>query len=233
MIGWFGDGNGYVGNLDLKPERADTLGASIALGGAAAGWSAKISPYYTRVHDYIDARFLREFTDMMGMPTGFVQLQFSNEEAEFYGVDVSGDVTLWQGKGRDRTTLAAVLGWQRGGNPETGEPLYHQMPFSLKLGLSHAQGPLELGADFRFVADKSRVDPLRREPRTDGYALFDLRAAWRVAGVRLSVEALNLFDKAYFLPLGGQSLGDYAATGALRPVAGQGRSFNLGISTSF
>ena len=25
MIGWFGDGNGYVGNLNLKPETAHTI----------------------------------------------------------------------------------------------------------------------------------------------------------------------------------------------------------------
>ena len=28
---------------------------------------------------------LKDLTDMMGMPNGFVQLQFVNQEAEFYG----------------------------------------------------------------------------------------------------------------------------------------------------
>jgi hypothetical protein len=28
MTNWFGDGNGYVGNIDLKPEVAHTLSAT-------------------------------------------------------------------------------------------------------------------------------------------------------------------------------------------------------------
>ncbi len=56
MIGWYGDGNGYVGNLALKPERADTISAAIDLHGAGEdGWAVKIAPYYTHVSDYIDA----------------------------------------------------------------------------------------------------------------------------------------------------------------------------------
>ena len=41
MIGWYGDGNGYVGNPDLKPERADTVSAALALGGGSQGWSLR------------------------------------------------------------------------------------------------------------------------------------------------------------------------------------------------
>ena len=52
-------------------------------------------------------------------------------------------------------------------------------------------------------------------------------------GVRLSIEAMNLFDKGHDLQLGGMSLGDRAATGDLRPVPGAGRSVNFGLSTSF
>ncbi|HZF46707.1 MAG TPA: hypothetical protein VEZ26_10240, partial [Sphingomonadaceae bacterium] len=58
-------------------------------------------------------------------------------------------------------------------------------------------------------------------------------AAYTIAGVRLSLEAENLFDRAYALPLGGMSLGDYGATGDLRPVPGRGRSINAGLSTRF
>ncbi|MGV3622213.1 MAG: TonB-dependent receptor domain-containing protein, partial [Archangium sp.] len=93
MIGWYGDGNGYVGNLALKPETADTLSAALNLKGeGAASWSLKIAPHYTRVDDYIDAVKLQDFTDMMGMPTPFAQLQFVNQDAEFYGIDVSGEL---------------------------------------------------------------------------------------------------------------------------------------------
>ena len=55
MNGWFGDGNSYVGNLDLKPETAHTL--SVTAGwhdSARKDWELKITPYYTFVEDYID-----------------------------------------------------------------------------------------------------------------------------------------------------------------------------------
>ena len=233
MIGWYGDGNGYVGNLDLKPERADTLSAALALGGKADAWSLKIAPHYTRVHDYIDARFLKAMTNMMGMSTGFVQLQFANEEAEFYGVDLSGAVTLHKGKGQDATRLTGSFSWLRGQNLADDGPLYHQMPANLLLGLAHRQGALELGADVNWIAEKTRVDDERNEPQTAAYALVNLRAAYSLKGVRLSIEAMNLFDKGHDLPLGGMSLGDRAATGDLRPVPGAGRSVNFGLSTSF
>lgn len=234
MIGWYGDGNGYVGNLDLRPERADTVSLALALGGEAQGWSLRIAPYYTRVSDYIDAVPTGVvFTDMMGRPTGFVQLQFANQDAEFYGVDLSGAVQVTRGNGGDGTQLTAALSWVEANNLSDDGPLYRQMPLDLKAGIAHRSGALELSADFEWVARKSRVDATRNEPVTAAYALANIGAAYSVAGFRFSLDVANLFDKAYALPLGGVSLGDYKATGTLRPVPGRGRSFNFGISTKF
>ncbi|AKH41260.1 iron complex outermembrane receptor protein [Altererythrobacter atlanticus] len=233
MIGWYGDGNGYVGNPDLDPERADTISAALSLGGSAQGWQLRIAPYYTHVDDYIDAAFLQDLTDMMGMPTGFVQLQFANQKAEFYGVDVSGAAELWRDSDGNATSLSATLAWLEGNNLTDGGPVYRQMPFNATIALAHRQGDLELGAEFEWVDEKTRVDTTRNEPATDSYALFNLSAAYTLSGVRFSIEAENLFDKGYDLPLGGVSLGDFKATGALRPVPGRGRSINIGLSTSF
>ncbi|MDE8650139.1 TonB-dependent receptor [Novosphingobium album (ex Liu et al. 2023)] len=235
MIGWYGDGNGYVGDIDLKPERADTLSAALRLS-LPGGASFKLSPYYTHVDDYIDAAFVQDLTDMMGMPSGFVQLRFANQQAEFHGIDASASLPLAR-HDNGATTLAASASWVHGRNLSDKGPLYHQMPFNAKVTLDHASGPFEAGAEVEFVADKTRVDATRHEPRTAGYALVNLRVAYTLArvlqGVKLSVEARNLFDKGYDLPLGGQSLGDLKATGILRPVPGQGRSVNLQLSTRF
>jgi len=236
MIGWFGDGNGYVGNLMLKPERADTVSAALEVrGGSKDGWFLRLEPHYTRVDDYIDAALLRRFTDMMGMPTGFVQLQFANVQAEFYGVDLSGAVPLWDGGRWGRTRLTGSLGYVHGQNLQSREPLYHQMPLDLKFALRHTVGGFEGGLDLEWVADKTRVDPLRAEPQTGSYALLNFRSAYVWGAWRLSAEVQNLFDKAFDLPLGGVSLGDYKAGGrtALRPVPGRGRSFDLGLSVRF
>ncbi|MFT4053745.1 MAG: TonB-dependent receptor [Novosphingobium sp.] len=235
MIGWYGDGNGYVGNLDLKPEKADTVSAALRLT-TESGATLKVSPYYTRVKDYIDAVYLRDLTDMMGMPSGFVQLQFANQAAEFYGVDASASVPL-QRTANSETSFTAVAAWIHGQNLSDNGPLYRQMPFNLKMALDHRIGAFEAGADIAFVAEKNRVDATRNEPRTDSYALVNIRAAYTLPilaqGIKLTLEARNLFDKGYDLPLGGMSLGDYGATGDLGSVPGMGRSVNVGVSTRF
>jgi len=234
MIGWFGDGNGYVGNLDLKPEKADTLSATLTFkGGGETGWSVRISPYYTHVTDYIDVVKLKDFTDMMGMPTGFAQLQFANQDAEIYGIDVSGAVPLWSSERFGKTRLNAKASWLRGRNISDGASLYHQMPFNGSVSLEHSLGGLETQVQLSWAADKDRVDPTRNEPRTQGYALVDAQIAYSWKTYRVTLAAENLLDKAYFAPLGGISLGDYGATGMLRPVPGRGRSINVGFGVKF
>lgn len=231
MIGWFGDGNGYVGNLALKPERADTLSAAVTLNGT--GWTLRASPHFTHVADYIDVVKLRDLTDMMGMPSGFVQLQFANREARFYGLDLSGAVGLWQGRSAT-LKLEAAASALRGENLADDDPLYHQMPFNGTLGLRYAgTGGFDGGVELQAVADKKRVDATRNEPRTDGYVLANLSAGYTLDGFRFGMEVTNLFDRDYAPPLGGVSLGDRAATGVLRPVPGRGRSLNLSLSKSF
>ena len=231
MIGWYGDGNGYVGNIDLKPERADTVSAAVHLT-SAGGASFKLSPYYTRVDDYIDAAFVQDLVDMMGMPSGFVQLRFTNQKAEIYGVDASASMPLTKGE-NSATTLAANASYLRARNLSDAAPLYRQMPFNATIGIDHQSGAFEAGFEVNYVAAKTRVDVTRNEPKTASYALVNARLAYTLAGVRLSVDARNLFDKGYGLPLGGVSLGDYKATGALRSVPGRGRSIDVGLSTKF
>jgi hypothetical protein len=55
MNGWFGDGNGYTGTLDVRPEVAHTLSATAGWHDAAKkGWELTVTPYLTRVQNYID-----------------------------------------------------------------------------------------------------------------------------------------------------------------------------------
>lgn len=232
MIGWFGDGNGYVGNLALKPERADTVSAAFELrGNGKDSWSLKVAPYYTHVDDYIDVTKLADLT-VMGMMT-VAQLQFVNQNVKFYGVDVSGAVPLWNGGASNSTRLNGSLSYVHGQNLSDNGALYHQMPLNAKVALEHRQDGLELGAELEWVAEKNRVDATRLEPQSNDYALLNLRTAYNWRAFRLSFDIENLFDKAYDLPLGGIALGDFLTTGEQRPVPGRGRSFNAGLSVRF
>ena len=56
MNNLYGDGNGYVGNVDLKPETAHTFSVSSDWHDKTKkNWSFKATPYFTYVADYIDA----------------------------------------------------------------------------------------------------------------------------------------------------------------------------------
>ncbi len=234
MIGWFGDGNGYVGNLTLAPERADTVSATLTLSGSGEHpWTLKLSPYFTHVADYIDVVKLKDLADAMGRPTGFAQLQFANGEARFYGLDLSGALHLWHTLQAGSASLSFAASWAQGDSLADGGALYHQMPFNAKLRLDHKLGGWENRVELAWVSDKTRVDTTRNEPRTEGYALVNLGTSYGWKGVRLSLDVENLLDSAYALPLGGVSLGDYRATGLARPVPGRGRSFDFGVSLEF
>lgn len=234
MIGWYGDGNGYVGNLALKPEKADTIsGAAQFTGGGQNGWRLKVEPFFTRVADFIDARKLADLSNMMGKPSGFVQLQFANVDARFYGVDVSGEAPLLSSPAIGKVRLAGSLSALHGENRTTGGPLYRQMPLNGRVALKHARGPWTNEIEVELVAKKDRVDTIRNERETAGYQLVNLRTAYQWKALTFSLAVENLANQSYDLPLGGVSLGDYDNTGVLRQTPGRGRSVDVGLTARF
>lgn len=227
MIGWFGDGNGYVGNLDLDPEVADTVSATLQVDGASRPWTVRVTPYYTRVHDYIDVQKLADLSN------GFSQLQFINTDAELFGMDAKAAVQLLNSPMFGRTELQATASWTRGRTRDDGDSLYHQMPLNATLALNHEIGGWTSRLELDMVDAKRFVDTTRVEPETGGYTLLNASTGyqWHQYHVALGVD--NLFDKDYALPLGGMSIGDYDATGVLRPVPGRGRSINVSLGLTF
>ncbi len=233
MIGWFGDLNGYVGDLDLKPETADILMLTARWRDAANDrWQLKTTVHVTWVDDYIDADKVKDFTNMAGSPTGFSQFQFANHDARLYGLDVSGHVVVADTADIGRFTLRGSASWLRGERQDTDDSLYHMMPLHGLFTLEHKLGAWESTVEVEAVDRKSRVDAARHEPETDGYVLVHLRTAVTVtSGVRLNVAVRNLFDRAYDLPLGGAYFAQ-RAMGA-QPVPGSGRSFDGGLVVEF
>jgi outer membrane cobalamin receptor len=94
-----GDGNGYFGYINLKPEQVHTVSATLDLHAADRRWEElRITPYYTRVTDYIDA--IRCPVGASCAPANrtttnqFVVLQYANQSAELYGLDASARMPL-------------------------------------------------------------------------------------------------------------------------------------------
>ena len=235
MVNWFGDGNSYVGNLDLKPEVAHTVSATASWHDSGRKeWEVKITPYYTYVEDYIGVDLLESRT--MGLST-FSLLKFANHDAQIYGVDLSGNATLWDNAKFGRGRIKGVVGWLQGTTSSNNYSLYHMMPLNARLTLEETLfNAWKSSVEIQLVDSKSAVDPLRREPETPAYCLVNLHSSYQWHYVRLDVGVTNLFDRYYYLPLGGVNMDNYLATnwnGALLPLAGQGRSFYAGLTMKF
>jgi iron complex outermembrane receptor protein len=230
MNNLLGDGNGYVGNLDLEPEIARTVSLAADWHDAAqARWNIRLSPYYTRVEDYIDARCA---PGAVCLPDQFNVLQYDNVRARLYGVDLSGRLAL------GAFALEGVAGYVNGQSRDTGDDLYNIHPLHATLALSHRRGPWLGALETEWVGRKDAVSGVRNEIETASYTLAHLRGRYTWRQVTLDGGIENLFDRRYALPLGGAYLGQ-GRTMAINgvpwgiAVAGPGRSLYAGVSYAF
>jgi iron complex outermembrane receptor protein len=234
MINWFGDGNYYVGTVNLKPEVAHTVSGTASWHDPARReWEIKVTPYQTYVRDYIDVNELA--TQMYGMST-FSQLMFANHNARIWGADVNGVAALWKSSKYGRGELTGVGGWLHGRRLDTGTGLYQMMPLNARIGLKEKLKGFSGGPEIQMVDRKHYTDPLRFEQRTPGYTLLNVNAGYEWRHLRLEAGATNLLNRWYYLPLGGVNFDGFQASGwmgQILPLTGPGRSFYGGMSVPF
>ena len=229
-----GDGNGYVGDIDLDPETAYKLSASFAWHAADDSWAVTATPHYTRVEDFIDAVPLDPATFQAGQ---FNVLRYANQSARLFGIDLSGQVALGSGAWGE-WGLRGLANYVDGENRDTGDELFNIMPLNARFTLTHQHRGWDNALEWVVVSSKDEGSDVRNEIQTPGYGLLNLRAshAWQRVRVDFGVE--NLFDKLYFLPTGGAYLGQ-GTTMQINAipwgtaVPGMGRSIYAGVTVSF
>ncbi len=230
-----GDGNGYVGDIDLEPEQANTFSLTFDWHQPHRDWQIKATPYYSYITDYIDAV---PFDPAVWKPDQFNILQYTNQEAQLYGIDLNGKMPLLEGDA-GRFGLEGLLSYTKGENLETNDGLYNIMPLNLTLTLTQQLGGWDNGIEVVMVDTKDDLSAARNEIETSGYTLINLRGGYAWPKVRVDFGVENLLDRLYDLPLGGAYLGQ-GRTMALNPtdgtlawgtaVPGMGRSFYVGLS---
>lgn len=233
MNNWFGDGNGYVGNVNLKPETAHTLSVSGQWSSQdQQSWHIELNSYVTYVDNYIDAVACATVNKTCpNRNDGFSNLSLDNQAALLYGFDLSADKALMHGHGWGMIKATSIMSFVRGRNTQTDDDLYNIMPLNATFGLEQQIGQWSNRLELRAVAAKNRVEAIRNENQTSGFALLNLNTTydWKHASVSLSVE--NILDKYYEDPLGGAYLGQGATmgTGIMQgvQVPGMGRSINV------
>jgi iron complex outermembrane receptor protein len=245
MVNLAGDGNGYVGAIDLEPEVAHAVSLTADWHDAErARWQVTLTPYYTKVDDYIDAE------RCSGAPSGvcvasnlaaaeaFVYLRFVNQRARLYGADLSGRMALADSPAYGAFSVTGVIGWLEGKNETTGDNLYNIMPLNATFTLEHRRGGWSSSAELELVDAKDDVSAVRNEIETGGHGLLHLRASYEWNTLRFDFGVENVFDRFYFDPLGGAYTGQGKTMSGNDvpwgiPVPGMGRSVYAGVNLKF
>lgn len=235
MNNFAGDGNGYLGNLQLQPEVAHTASLSGDWHDAEEKprWGLKSTAYVTHVRNYIDANRCCNYQGNIGN-SDFVMLQYANHTARLYGLDLSGHAQIASSPLWGNLAVRGKLGWVRGINTDTGDGLFSIMPLHGKLLFEHTLGRWSSALEWEGAAAKTRVSEVRNELRTSGYGLLNLRTGYAWKNLHIDAGIDNLFNRLYYPPLGGAYVGQGRSMmlntmtwGA--PVPGKGRSFNLAV----
>ncbi|MFZ1086814.1 MAG: TonB-dependent receptor [Terracidiphilus sp.] len=234
MIGWFGDGNYYVGDVTLKPEIAHTFsGTAIWRGRASKAWEIKLTPHETFIQDYID---VNQISMVSYEVSNFAQLQFANHNARIYGIDYSAHSILWKSERLGQGKLNCTGGWMRGERLDAQTSLYQMMPLHARLNLDEELKGFTGGFSIQALDRKSRVDPNRLEQVTPGYTLYDLHTGYHRGYLEANAAADNLFNRNYELPLGGVNFDDFMASGRMsqiKPLTGRGRLLSFSLTARF
>ena len=233
MVNWFGDGNYYTGNLDLKSEVAHTFSITANWhDDARKDWEVAVTPYYSYVEDYIN---VDRFGTVYSGQSIRSQLIFANHDAQLYGVDLKWKKQLWNNDTFGHGQIRGVAGWVRGETLD-GNDLYHMMPLHATVALEETLGRWTSAIEVQMIDSKAEVDGLRNEPTTPGYALLNLRTGYQWPNVRLNAGIDNVIDKFYYQPLGGVNFDNFQASNynaPLQSVAGAGRTFYTSLTIQF
>ncbi len=237
MTNWFGDGNGYVGNPDLKPEVAYTASTTANWHDATQKvWTASLTPYYSYIENFIDVDVIGRFSPYGISSASGNLLQFANHDARLYGVNASGSISLGQSAYWGVFDLRGTAAYTRGRRTDGGN-LYRIAPLTATLAVDERVGAWTHTIDTRFVAGKHTVDENRLEVRTGGYALLGVHTKYQW-NKRLEIAAgvSNVLDKYYADPFGGVYLSGLSAgvtDGALQALPGYGRSLDVSVTLQF
>lgn len=228
-----GDGNGYVGNQTLRPERARLIALNLSWQSADQQHQWSLKPYLTKADNYIDA----VAANNSWQAGQFNILRYQNQHAKLKGLDISAENLVLQ-NGSGQWQLNSTISYLDARNTDTDAGLYQVQPLHARFSLQHQLAGWENSLEWQLTKRKTRLSDIRGEQATPGFAVVNLRIShsWQALRVDLGVE--NLLDKSYYLPQGGA----YTAQGMTMSlngipfgvqIPGMGRSIYAGFNFQF
>ena len=239
MNNTYGDGNGYVGNLNLDPETSHTISFTADFHDFSKKvYSLRATPYFTYVDNYIDAVACSVIGKTCpSRSDGFSNLSFKNQSAKIYGFDLSAYQLITMSPEYGQLSTSGTISYVKGENDDTKDNLYRQMPLNIRWTLDHELGQWNNRFESVVVKEKNHISSIRNEIKTSGYVLINILTNYKYNQAQISFGATNVFDKQYDDPLGGSYLGQGAtmltSVSNGTAVPGMGRSFNFSLSLDF
>lgn len=230
--GGLADGNIYVGDVTLRPERS--WSAEVGVDVAAKGFYARPSVHYRTVDGYIqgvpfDATpgVVDTLTEMVAQASGDpTPLRFANTKARLWGADVA-----FGGRLAGPLRFDGVASMVRGTRRDVRDKLYRIAPDNARLALTWDAARWSLSAEGQWVAAQRRVSATNSEAASPSYLLAHAFGHVSLTpSLRLDVGVENVFDRHYRDHLSGYNriVGSDVPLGTRIP--GAGRSFMMRLS---
>lgn len=239
-----GDGNNYVGDVELDAEVSHQLELSL-------DWRSDriyLQPraFYRRVDDYIQGvplamnafnmPIIGVSANANGDPT---PLQFANVDAELYGFDLAWGVRLngfWRVDG--------LINYTRGKRRDIDDDLFRIAPLNTRLAVSYDRPRWFATVEGLFYARQNHIsqaitndpgNPNNSNAETPGYGIVNVYGQYRAFNEQLSLTfgVENVFDKFYIDHLSGFNRVADSAVPVGRRLPGPGRNLFANVSLSW
>lgn len=228
-----GDGNGYVGNVNLDPEVSHQIELGFNLHHHHYHFAPRV--YYRSIDDYIQGTASTNAA-VIGVGTlnsETTPLIFSNVDAEIYGADAN-----WSYAFNQNWRLDGVISYVRGKRRDINDDLYRIAPLNTNIALTHDRATWSATVEGVFVARQNDISDtiVSNEARTNngatpGYILMNISGQWKPShDFTVNAGVGNLLDKNYTNHLSGfnRNSGSDVAVGSRLP--GQGRNVYASLS---
>jgi len=237
-----GDGNNYVGNVDLNAEVSHQFETAFY-------WHSDTSylaprAYYRRIDDYIQGTpvpavappatdfFVRAVSANASGDAN--PLQFNNVEAEIYGIDVMYGVRFSEVVRAD-----GVFSYTRGKRRDIDDNLYRVAPLNTRLTLNYERNNWFVSLEGLAYARQKKISntitnasSVGSNSQTPGYALINIAGQYRFenTGLGISGGIENVFDKTYIDHLSGFNRVQNSDVAIGQRLPGPGRNFYATIN---
>jgi iron complex outermembrane receptor protein len=223
--GGLADGNIYVGDVNLKIEKAWIAELGVDWQGVTA--YARPVIYYRRINDFIQGIPFDTTPGILNTPVEIVSngsgdptpLRFANTDARIWGADIAFGAKI-----AGPLRLDGVASYVRAERTDIADNLYRMAPANGRLAVSWEESRWSISVEGQFIARQHHVSATNTEAPSAGYVLANISGYWLIRdGVRLDLGIENLFDTYYLDHLAGYNriTGSDVPLGSRLPGAGR------------